>query len=344
MLARRRFPVFFTAALVGAVLVQLSSGLVVRAAAGYSLDTFTVAERRKDQIQPRVAGDWVVWKDYRNLSMRQVDESPNGQVFAYNLSTGEERQLSNKDADHPSISGTLVVWAAAFGRGTEIQGIDLVGGELFGVTDANGRQERPAISDTIVVWQDNRSGNWDIFMRDLQVSSEVPVVEDLSDQELPAVSGHTIVWQDWRGSGPNIYGFDLDSQQEFRVTSTNDAFEPAVSGRWVAWHAPRERAIYAQNLDDGTPIRLNSASAGNRYQVAISGDLVVWTDERNGNRDIWGYDLRTKTEFPVTQRATDQDYPAVDGARIVWSDATGANRDIRGANVNLPERATAALP
>ena len=84
-----------------------------------------VAERRKDQIDPQVDGSWVVWKDYRSVSLRAVDDSPNGEIFAYNLARNEEFQVSKtKDAGQPALSGTLVVWTEGSGRTTEILGMD----------------------------------------------------------------------------------------------------------------------------------------------------------------------------------------------------------------------------
>lgn len=322
-----------------ALAVCAGGGQPVGAEGSYGVEHFLVADVRKDQVLPRVSGSWVVWKDYRNLSQRSVDDSPNGQIYGRDLSTGDEMDVARtKDAGEPAISGSLVVWTAG-GRGktTEIHGVDLLEGPVFAVTDSPGRQERPAISELLVVWQDSRNGNWDIFARDLTWESEVAVVEHSDEQGRPAVSGRMVVWEDWRerGPGPDIFGLNLETRREVRITNNHDAFEPAISGRWVVWVGAVSQAVFAHNLENGQTLQLSTAP-GAKSQPAISGELVVWTDERHGNRDVYGYDLVTSTEFVVVRLGEAQDDPHISGTTVVWSDARGPNRDIVGATLTLP--------
>ena len=64
---------------------------------------------------------------------------------------------------------------------------------------------------------------------------------------------------------------------------------------------------------------------------AISGNIIVWVDERNGDYDIYGYDLATNTEFPICVAPGEQRDPRVSGDTIVWQDRSQAdNFDIWG--------------
>jgi beta propeller repeat protein len=191
----------------------------------------------------------------------------------------------------------------------------------------------------LVVWQDNRNGNWDVFGRDLSQEGDFGIVEHVADQQRPAISGRTVAWEDWRdyGRGPNVYVMDLDDGDPVRLTRSHDAYEPAISGRWVVWVGRTDPGVFARNLDDDRQLRLSS-EGGPKSQPAISGEIVVWTDERHGNRDVYGYDLATGQEFVVVKAHGDQDYPHVDGATIVWSDGRGPNRDIYAGRVGMPER------
>jgi beta propeller repeat protein len=63
-------------------------------------------------------------------------------------------------------------------------------------------------------------------------------------------------------------------------------------------------------------------------QVRISGDKVVWADFRNGNFDIYLYDLTTNTERQITTDAADQYSPAISGDKVVWVDSRNGNCDI----------------
>jgi beta propeller repeat protein len=328
---------------VGALTLGLLIGLglnagAARAAGDYSVERILTVERREDQVLPRVSGPWVVWKDYRGQSLRAVDDSPNAQIFAHNVETGEDMEVADSaDAGDPAISGTVVVWTAGKGRTTEIRGRDLQGGEIFAVTDSEGRQERPAISGDLIVWQDNRNGNWDLFARDLGQDGDLPIIEQRQDQLNPAVSGRVVVWEDWRdlAAGPDIYGLDLEANRTFRLTTNHDAFAPAISERWVVWVGAADQGVFAQNLDNSKTIRLSKAG-GAKSAPAISGSLVVWTDERGDDRDVYGYDLDNATEFVVVRTDGPQDGVGIDGGTVVWSDGRDANRDVVVAKIEWP--------
>ena len=65
------------------------------------------------------------------------------------------------------------------------------------------------------------------------------------------------------------------------------------------------------------PICTNDA---NQINPAINGSIIVWQDYRNGNWDIYGYDLSTQTEFPICVNSADQISPDISGNLVVWED------------------------
>jgi beta propeller repeat protein len=67
---------------------------------------------------------------------------------------------------------------------------------------------------------------------------------------------------------------------------------------------------------------------------AIYGDVVVWQDDRNGNWDIYGYDLLRGMEFPVTETIHDQVDPAIWGSMVIWEGDEDENRSIYGYNLS----------
>jgi beta propeller repeat protein len=71
-----------------------------------------------------------------------------------------------------------------------------------------------------------------------------------------------------------------------------------------------------------------------QYDPAIYGNIVVWYDSRNGNEDIYGYNLSTSTEFPICTQGNDQYDPAIYGNIVVWYDSRNGNYDIYGYNLS----------
>jgi TolB protein len=62
----------------------------------------------------------------------------------------------------------------------------------------------------------------------------------------------------------------------------------------------------------------------------VSGNTVVWHDERNGNWDIYAYDLATRQGFSVCTKAGDQVRPNISGNYVVWEDRRSSNSQIYG--------------
>jgi beta propeller repeat protein len=72
-------------------------------------------------------------------------------------------------------------------------------------------------------------------------------------------------------------------------------------------------------------ITTNSAS---QEYPAVSDKRIVWEDYRNGNADIYLYDLTTNTVRQITTNSKDQKHPAISDKRIVWEDYRNGNADI----------------
>ncbi len=66
----------------------------------------------------------------------------------------------------------------------------------------------------------------------------------------------------------------------------------------------------------------------------VSENTIVWRDNRNGNADIYAYDLSSRTETQITTASTDQRNPAVSGSIIVWEDDRNGNWDIYSYNLS----------
>ena len=57
---------------------------------------------------------------------------------------------------------------------------------------------------------------------------------------------------------------------------------------------------------------------------------MAWQDDRNGNYDIYGYDIDTGIEFVICKNSSNQATPAISGNIVVWRDERNGNYDIYG--------------
>ena len=63
-----------------------------------------------------------------------------------------------------------------------------------------------------------------------------------------------------------------------------------------------------------------TSNESNQTEPAIYGDIIVWQDDRNGNSDIYMYDLSISTETQISTNESNQSEPAIYGDKIVWVD------------------------
>jgi beta propeller repeat protein len=63
-------------------------------------------------------------------------------------------------------------------------------------------------------------------------------------------------------------------------------------------------------------------------------------DRRNGNADIYGYNLATAEEFAICTNRAFQGWPVASGGIVVWTDERNSiirNPDIYGARLSFEE-------
>lgn len=71
-----------------------------------------------------------------------------------------------------------------------------------------------------------------------------------------------------------------------------------------------------------------SARSAEEWVPSISGSRIVWQDNRNGNWDIYLFDLNTKIERQITNDPASQTEPSISGNIIVWTDERNGNKDV----------------
>ncbi len=255
-----------------------------------------------DQIEPRIWYDRVVYQDntYGDWDVYVSDIANANDPVSY-LMTLDERDYLN-DQTAPAIHGNTAVWQSYVvvddGQGGTIEDWGVFAADItepnapfvYVVDDYFDNQQAPAVYRSRVLYQDDVNGDWDILSADVWLRDAPQIQEVISDeaglnQENPAIWGDTVVCQvDVGGGNYDIVSVDIS--------------------------APDSRVVTA--IATGVAVQTNPD---------ISGHLVVWQDDRNGNFDIYGYNLITRQEFQITTDDADQTNPAISGTLIVWEDS-----------------------
>ena len=254
---------------------------------------FIVDKLELDQKNPAIWNDRVVYQDnsFEDWDVYVSDISDVNNPLPYNISPYENNQ------SNPAIHGNTVAWQDEFDANdwdiyvadtTDPNAPDVYLVQLTDEDQYYANQQAPCIYRNRLIWQDDWQGDWDIASADLWLKT-TPLDRFLSasnfHQENPAIWGDWVVWQEDFGDGDfDIYAADIS--------------DPAN---------PVEFALVSDTAAQINP--------------AISGHLVVWQDDRNGDFDIYGYNLITREEFQITTDGNNQTNPAISGSLVVWEDS-----------------------
>ena len=232
----------------------------------------TVLTDESDQKSPAIWGDLLVWEDYRNWV---------SDVYCYNFSNGEEKQITNDFYD----------------------------------------QFNPEIWGKWIVWEDDRNGDLDIFGYCIESNTEVPVYSGFGDQMGPCVWGDRAVWysQEYYGGPASVVYCDLDDMVPHIISENGK--NPSLYQDLVVWEDTRNGEdntdIYLFNITSGEERHLTADSSCQRYPE-IYGHMVVYEDYRKGSPRIWVYDLETGSERPLGGGEAEGETPSLCGDWAAW--------------------------
>jgi|GEM_PF-313653 len=348
---------------------------------------FAVWPTTDDQELPDIDGNIVVWQQF-------VAEYGDYDIYVADMNNPDDSLAvvigDDNDQMEPAIFENIVVWQDFIiqeGSGDwDIWACDLSDRDqpvFFAVTNILDNDEQsPAIHGNIVVWQDGAEGDYDIYGADItdpESPAEFVVAAFERDQRRPAIYRNTVVWQDSYYGDEDIIAADIwmrNKPAEFGVSLLEfDQQRPAIWGDIVVWadnyfgdmdiyaakwHGLPAREIHGQDghatgTDVPSPVEFAVVNnEADQTNPDIDRNIVVWQDNRNGNWDIYGYNLTTRREFQITDNPYDQTNPAVSGpfdsaqgedllhaerrrGMVVWEDSRDGNLQIFAIVLDGPE-------
>jgi beta propeller repeat protein len=167
----------------------------------------------------------------------------------------------------------------------------------------------------------------------------------------PDISAATVVWDsDYGNSAGNrdIWMWNLYkpiSTKKIISSGTTDAIEPSISGNCVAYqyktyiNSPGDWNIRMYDILHEKQIPICTAT-GNQANPKLYGDTlyyepkyyggIVWEDYRNGNWDVYYYNLGKPVQngTPISKLPSKQTHPIINDNFIVWEDNRNGNFDI----------------
>ncbi|KYK31897.1 MAG: hypothetical protein AYK19_03540 [Theionarchaea archaeon DG-70-1] len=330
-------------------MVVFHSVLAVRGVAlsDEGVTEFCITTDPHDQKSPAIYEDVVVWQDKRN---------GNWDIYGYNLKTQTEFQITQnpEDQKNPAIYSNIVVYEDHRNDTNAIYGYNLLTHKEFPISIGSGIKSLPQIYEDMVVWTDPRNEDFNIYGYNLKTKEEFQIATGSDYQMKPAIYSDIVVWEDDRHDNTRIYGYNLSTGEEFRIPTGRyffpfgyEEYNTAIHSNIVVWTEDFFLNIYGYNLSTQEIYRIATARTRkcahyanipffDFHRPAIYGDIVIWTDCRNGNEDIYGYNLLTDEEFQIITHESRQLSPALYENTVIWEDNRNGSWDIYGVELIPP--------
>ena len=249
-------------------------------------DKRRITEGGHDPREVVISGDYIAWSD----QSRQVEipgstaENSAGRlsvdIFLMDLSTGEERRITDVPARRHSLSidGNMLVWqdnrneVGEHRSHFDIYAYDIEADEEIAVVVAPGAQRSPSISGDRVVWLDESDDTVRVMLHDF-ANDETRVIDDSTEPKLPPdIHSDNVVWRGYDENDDHaVYLYDLSSGQRSLIASPGRGSTdgPQISDRYVVWTEewpcdvfsnimPDGMGVYVYDLEDGEVTKISN--------------------------------------------------------------------------------------
>ena len=256
-------------------------------------------------------------------------------IFLFDMDNMTEIQLTDAPGDQewPMIWGDNIIWEYRGFPETNIYLYNLQTGGPVQITPDGSSQRIGGIWQDRIVWADYRHADPSIYLYNITTGTERKVVDLVKGgYGPPDISGDKIVFTDDEDEDfdSEVYLFDLSIDEKRSISGHSYSNEyPRISGDFVVYeeeHSIDKTLVKVKDLT-GEYIRTLSPNI-DKYltNVDIHDNRIVWGDTRDGNYEIYLYDLDTGIEKQITDNTPLDHNVRIHGDRLVWS---GDTADLR---------------
>jgi beta propeller repeat protein len=312
---------------------------------GYDFTTgkeFPIAVKYRKQAMPAISGNIVVWQDHCDEGYR---------ISGYDLATKTVFAVSTHfpSATHignTSVNGNWVVWHEdkQFNGLWDLHGYDISTREEF-VIDPNVCSgfppNKPVVRNDIVIWTSEWTSEQGgvrevIYGYNLVTKSKFPIDTDYTRYKREvAFDGETVVWYN-QDEEQAIYYYNLQDMQKVHIDDApGGARHIQVDGNYIVWHGRGQEGFDGFGYDIENDIKFTICPS-EPDNIAIQDNFVIWKDGRIFINAIYGFDISTREEFPISVQGCCSFSPVlssslyvcwIDGCTGLWATSLLANDD-----------------
>jgi len=327
----------------GTFKLNANGSTTVTVSGSYTTLTLSVIDDNEDEVtvstatcseipeipaaEPTICIQCLIFHTFRddNLEIYRLDGVEGQPGFKlYNLS--QHDAVDSRPSRAPNDS--YVVFQSNRDGNVELYYTDLLGsGEATRLTNTNSNNTNPMYGPNarLIVFQSDRNGNMDLFTIDQVTKKETQITSDPADD----INGfwspdlRWLVFQSDRNDNWDLFILDVQTGNEYQLTdSPADEVFPAWSsnGKQIAFLSTSSTGgtdLYIINTDGSGLKRITTDGRTQNAVWSPEGNRIAYQSERNGNLDIYSYDVKAGKEYHVT------DYEGLDSGPT-W-DCGGTN-------------------
>jgi beta propeller repeat protein len=255
-----------------------------------TLTTHSAIAAPGNQASARVSSGRIVYADDRTADVMLFDIAT---ATTTNLTAAAKVAVGHAfTANHPAISGDLVVWQDDRDGHPQIYGMNLVTGRERRISNSPDVDKLPVIDGNFVVWEREvaSAGTSDLWGYEWITRSTIFILQTPTRSEhTPSISGTRVAYAVDNAGGSDVCVRDILTFVERCLVFSGDQVNPHISGDNITFDdtlPPGPSHIFLWHFATGDLFQLTPTTS-RQSQNDIDGNRVVFTDDRNGHLDVY---------------------------------------------------------